>query len=222
MSVVQQGRAPRGEQQRSTETKTAILDAALSEFANYGYEGASARGIGERAGVKHTLITHHFGGKEALWKATAARLFEVYAERIRSRQQGLEGVDEAILVRLILREFILYSRDVPEFHRFMMHANQAGGERLAWLVQRFLVPGSTVEAGFLKRAQAAGVFPAGDTVHLRYLFVGAATSIFTFAAEFEQISGRDPFSEEVLDAHVELLARLFRSHDENIGGKLDE
>ena len=61
----------RAEQERSLQTKNKILSAALSEFASTGFNGVSTRVIAKRAGVNHTLISHHFGSKEALWKATA-------------------------------------------------------------------------------------------------------------------------------------------------------
>src|SRR5712675_826262 len=56
----------RAEQLRSLTTRSAILDAALAEFAEKGFKAASIRGIAERIGVQHPLITHHFGNKEGL------------------------------------------------------------------------------------------------------------------------------------------------------------
>ena len=61
----------RAEQERSLQTKNKILSAALSEFASTGFDGVSTRAIAKKAEVNHTLISHHFGSKEALWKATA-------------------------------------------------------------------------------------------------------------------------------------------------------
>ncbi len=201
----------RREQQRSVATKNSILLAALTEFANLGFEGASTRGIAERADVNHTLITHHFGSKETLWKETASYVFDLYAEQLQLRRDGLAGVDEPILVKLMLKEFILFSAHYPEFHRFMLQANQGTPERLAWLVDKFLLPRSGIEVEVCDQAQDAGLFPAGDSLHLRYLFIGAATSIFALAGEYQRISGEDPFSKEMIDRHVDLVLGLFAS-----------
>src|SRR5689334_6458864 len=46
-----------------------ILDAALAEFAAHGYAGARVQGIAHRAGLNKQLISHHFGGKRALYDA---------------------------------------------------------------------------------------------------------------------------------------------------------
>jgi TetR/AcrR family transcriptional regulator len=199
----------RREQQRAIESKHAILNAALVEFANLGFDGASTRGIAKRGSVNHRLINHYFGSKEGLWKATAEHVFALYTERLRRRQRGLEGVDEPVLLRLMLREFILFSAEYPSFHRFMMQANQGDAARLDWLVDRFLRPGGKAEVALLVRAQKAGLFEHGDPMHLRYLFIGAATSVFAFSREFRRITETDPFSTEFVEKHVDTVLELF-------------
>jgi TetR/AcrR family transcriptional regulator len=217
MSPTDQRKTARREQQRAIDSKQAIVSAALSEFADYGFEGVSTRGIAQRAGVNHRLINHYFGTKEGLWKATTDYVFGLYVERLRRRQEGLEGVDEPILLRLMLREFILFSAEVPEFHRFMMQANQGDAKRLAWLVRKHLATGAAAEIALLERAQKAGLFEEGEAAHLRYLFIGAATSVFTFAAEFKKIAGTDPFNEEFVSRHVDMVLSLFMQRDTEAG-----
>jgi AcrR family transcriptional regulator len=54
-------------------TKEAILAAARSRFGDYGYDGATIRGIATDAGVDAALVHHFFGTKERLF-AAAMRL----------------------------------------------------------------------------------------------------------------------------------------------------
>ena len=49
--------------------KQRILTAARQAFSELGYEAASLKVIGERCGVKRTLIMYHFTSKEGLWQA---------------------------------------------------------------------------------------------------------------------------------------------------------
>ena len=46
-----------------------ILDAARTEFAAHGLAGARVEAIARRAGLNKQLISHHFGGKDALYRA---------------------------------------------------------------------------------------------------------------------------------------------------------
>lgn len=209
MPRIRKDQRVRREQQRAADTKSTILKAALSEFAAIGFDGATTRGIANRAGVNHTLIAHHFGNKEDLWKATASYLFDLYANRLTARRDSLEGVDKKTVYRLLLREFILFSADVPEFAQFMTQTNQAGGERHRWLIDQFLRAGSDAEISVIEGAQLHKLLGPGDAYHTRFLFIGAATSIFNYANEFRMLTGKDPFSKEVLDEHIEKVLDLF-------------
>ena len=57
------------------ETREAIIAAAEGEFAEKGFELASAREICRRAGVNSALLSRYFGSKDALYRIVAKRLF---------------------------------------------------------------------------------------------------------------------------------------------------
>lgn len=54
-------------QQRSEETRTHILEAALKRFANHGYNAASIDQICTDAGVSKGAFYHHFPSKQAIF-----------------------------------------------------------------------------------------------------------------------------------------------------------
>jgi AcrR family transcriptional regulator len=53
-------------------SRRALLDAACALFEERGYDRATVREIGERAGVDPALIARYFGGKEGLYLAALA------------------------------------------------------------------------------------------------------------------------------------------------------
>jgi AcrR family transcriptional regulator len=53
-------------------SRRALLQAAGALFHARGYEGATVREIGERAGMDPSLIARYFGGKEGLYLAVLA------------------------------------------------------------------------------------------------------------------------------------------------------
>ena len=61
--------------QDGVETREAILAAAEQEFADKGFELASAREICRRAGANSALLSRYFGSKDALYRIVAKRLF---------------------------------------------------------------------------------------------------------------------------------------------------
>ena len=52
-----------------SDARERIMTAAIDEFADAGYEGATIRGIAARAGVDSALVHHHFGTKADLFGA---------------------------------------------------------------------------------------------------------------------------------------------------------
>ena len=71
----QRQRKMRAQQQRALATRAAILNAAIAEFAERGFEGASIRRIADRTGLQHPLITYHYRSKDILWRAAAEHAF---------------------------------------------------------------------------------------------------------------------------------------------------
>src|SRR6266516_5080668 len=130
----------RAEQQRSLETRGAILDAAIAEFAERGFEAASIRAIADRLGLQHPLITYHYRSKDILWQAAAEHAFA----QIRTEWDILapEGSELSPLARLRQEYTTLFRYTVafPEFHRFMRQETLTNNPRLKWVAETVLAP----------------------------------------------------------------------------------
>src|SRR5271156_3222331 len=71
--------------ERSAETRSRILDAALSEFAANGLAGARTEQIATTAGVNKALIYYYFESKEKLYSAA----LEMVSGRVRDRSMAV-------------------------------------------------------------------------------------------------------------------------------------
>src|SRR5258706_11205086 len=78
----------RPEQQRSLETRASILNAAIAEFAERGFEGASIRAIADRLGLQHPLITYHYRTKNILLRGAAQHAFSQIKARLDNLAPG--------------------------------------------------------------------------------------------------------------------------------------
>src|SRR5256884_4264843 len=72
-----------------------VLDAALIEFADHGFEGASTEDIARRAGISQPYLFRLFGTKKELFKASTARCFRETLELFQRAAEGLRG-EEAL------------------------------------------------------------------------------------------------------------------------------
>src|SRR3712207_1559717 len=62
-------RAGKQSTKAAAETRRAIVYAALTLFADRGFDAVGLRDIAAHAGTTHGLIRHHFGSKEGVWRA---------------------------------------------------------------------------------------------------------------------------------------------------------
>ena len=97
------GPADKGRRARQdgVETRESILVAAEDEFAEKGFELASAREICRRAGVNSALLSRYFGSKDELYRIVAKRLFgdlgaplAKLADNVRDEATWRQGVRE--------------------------------------------------------------------------------------------------------------------------------
>jgi len=77
----------------ATERKDDLLDAALIEFAERGYEGTSTEDIARRAGISQPYLFRLFGTKKELFKASVARCFRETLEMFQRAAEGQRGED---------------------------------------------------------------------------------------------------------------------------------
>lgn len=198
----------RREQQRSVESQLAILQAALTEFAEMGFEGASMRRIGERAGLHYTLITYHFRSKEALWEAVAEHFLAQIStlwEAIVTQDEGLDAIDR---VREEYRTFLQFTMQYPDFHHFMMRESRAASPRLPLLMDTFLAPVMQRSVSQIEAAQREGDLPLANPILIHYLLIGVTTVLSALGAEIRYNSGMQPEEPTVMEEYWTLIDQL--------------
>lgn len=101
------------------DTKDRILDAAERLFGERGFEGASLRAVTAEAAVNLAAVHYHFGSKEALLRATAARRLEpINAERLRrldkiEAQAGSGPLSLESILAAFLQPFLQVGQRAP-------------------------------------------------------------------------------------------------------------
>jgi AcrR family transcriptional regulator len=79
------------ERKTKLERREAVLDAALEEFGERGFHGASTEDIARRAGISQPYVFRLFGTKKELFIAVATRCFRETLEMFQRAAEGLRG-----------------------------------------------------------------------------------------------------------------------------------
>jgi AcrR family transcriptional regulator len=198
----------RRRQARSTVTRTALLDAALAEFAAHGFEGASTRTIAARAGTHQPQINYHFDSKEALWRAAVDHLFARLDDTVRHHLESLPAADDRERLASEIRAFTRAAAELPELNRIMVQEATIDSDRLRWIVEQHTRPRFERLTSTWRDLRRAGLVPDIDEVVLYYSLVGAASLAYVNAPE-ARLLGHDTMSNSFIDAHADALVTLF-------------
>jgi AcrR family transcriptional regulator len=206
------GTAPsvaRRPQARTTATRTALLDAALDEFAAHGFEGASTRAIAAAAGTHQPQINYHFESKEALWKAAVDHLF-ARLDRAVSDHLGEDdpGWDSRAGFAANIHAFVRAAAGLPELNRIMVQEATMDSERLHWIVERHTRPRFRLVTERWRTLREDGQVADIDEVVLYYSLVGAASLAYVNAPE-ARLLGHDTLAESFIEAHADALVTMF-------------
>jgi TetR/AcrR family transcriptional regulator len=189
-------------------TRDRILAAAVDLFAARSFDGATTREIAARAGVTQPLLNYHYRSKDDLWRAAVDSLFESLITSTSEHMKGLRGVDELTKAKLRVREFVTFSARNPQLHRIITQESKADSARMDYLVEHHVRPlyESTVE--LFEHLVRDGVVPPIPPAHLYYILTGAGPTMFVLAPEARRLTGLDPESDAVIEAHADAVCTL--------------
>ncbi|WP_147392855.1 TetR family transcriptional regulator [Actinomyces sp. 2119] len=186
-------RRPTGRRPGDSGTREAILDSALSLFADRGFEGASVRAIARGAGVDPALIRHFFGDKAGLFVAAVTSRAPL-AEAVGGGLEGSGGGERLVRAYLSMWEDPELGPVLTAVVRSAV-ASQEAGTRLSAAV----VPAASSIAG-LRPEELGGLGLAGAQLFgvavARYLL--CAPPVAELSLE-EVVARLAPAVQEVLD-----------------------
>ena len=191
-----------GSRGRPEQSRAAILQAAVREFACEGIAGARTDAIARSAKVNKALLYYYFKDKEDLYGAVLDQVFG-----------GLVACVGAVLSRdLPPREKILayagahfdYVATHPLYPRIvqgeMMGAGRGRSNHLEHIVKTYFRPLFGRVAEVLKSGQAAGEFRPVDPLHFVPSMIAVIVFYFTSAPVMRAMTGKDPLSPQRIAA----------------------
>jgi TetR/AcrR family transcriptional regulator len=199
---------PKLQRPSANPTRDRILAAATDLFSERSFDGATTREIATRAGVTQPLLHYHFRTKEELWQAAVESIFDRLNQTLDDRIAGLRGVDAVTAAKLLVREFVTFSARNPELHRIITQESKSDGPRMDHLVDRHVRPIYERTTALFAELARTGAVPPIAPAHLYYILTGAGATMFVLGPECRRLSGLDPTTDEVIEAHADAVCLL--------------
>jgi len=186
--------------------QTAILDIAIQEFANKGFDGARQRDIAEKAGITNSLMNYHFDSKKDLWQQAIIQLSEKLKQKYIEVEGYLKDLEGLAAFKAYTRQFVYFSAEHPEFYKVVFHEMCTQTERADWLVETILNPLHQLFGGSHQN-QESGVeeFKGFPVANLSSIIIGAANVFFIHAFQMKKMYGTDAFDKKEIEKHADIV-----------------
>lgn len=187
-----------------------VLEAALDEFSEKGFEGAGIRSIALRAGIEPGHLTYYARTKDGLWESVV----EEFAADLTRRLRGLERRNIAGLsssqARSSLESVLRHFGKNPRLTRLMLHEFSVASPRSQWVVQRIARPVWKKMAPVLSSLQARRII-RGSSPRLTYFSLMGSMVVYCGSQpEIMSITGRRGRARSASDEMIkDLLDNLF-------------
>jgi len=174
-------------------TRERILDAAIAEFAEHGFEHASTRVIAAKARVTQPLINHHFGAKEGLWRAAVDRAFAPLT-KLEIPAIDLARPDAVrTAAALWIERFVRVSADNRQILGIVQREGRRPSPRLDYLVDRHLGLPFQFTRAAIAAAQGAGLVRQRHAPEqVLFVILGAVGHVFDVPELARVVFGLDP------------------------------
>jgi AcrR family transcriptional regulator len=179
-----------------------LLEAAISEFAENGFEGTSTASIARRAKVPQPLVHHHFGSKEELFRTVLDALFDEFRAAVLEKD-GSPGDPFTIL-----RRFVLFTARRPELARIWMIESARPGPHSEYIIEKHIGPLTEMMKPLLRPATESGLLPAADEMMLLYAMQGLGSYPFLVTEQVRHLSGTDPQSAEFAERYADAVLAI--------------
>jgi TetR/AcrR family transcriptional regulator len=214
---------------RSSETRSRILDAALREFSALGLAGARMDQIASAAGVNKALLYYHFDSKENLYLAAV----EMISAKIRDRSMAVFLRDASPGERLLRAALEHFDRILAQgefqslMQQEMMRLHQGQSDVMQVLVQRVFAPLHTMFQSMMREGIASGELIDVDWLQIHLAALGANVFYFLAAPVWRMLLPFEPFAPDALEARrravVEFLGKavfMDRAHGTELAARV--
>jgi TetR/AcrR family transcriptional regulator len=180
------------------ESRAAILNAAVAEFAELGIAGARTDAIARAAHVNKALLYYYFKDKDALYEAVLDHVFSGLRERVMPVLESKLPPRQKMLE--YLGAYFDYIAANPRIPRVVqaewMQAGTKGGGHMRRVAREYFLPISGKLVEVLREGTEAGEFRAVNPTDFLPSVVAVIVFYFSAAPLMKELMMVDPLSAE--------------------------
>jgi len=199
--------------------RSQILEAALLEFAERGFQEASLAAIARRVGVTAPLVLYHFGSKANLWRETLEMFCASFAAVVDEAVEDGASFGGRDAFRLLVRRLVHFFAGSRAGYR-LMRDEGTGGPGCESVASRSLKPVIGWIEGVYDRAVAEGAMRPAPFETTFFMILGAmscylesrslAAQLFGDHAPTDKEDWVDAYADQVLGLCFDGLAQPMR------------
>jgi AcrR family transcriptional regulator len=182
------GRRPASNQVDGS-TRSSIIAAARTLFAERGLEGTSVREVAEAAGVNNAMIYYHFTDKVEMYRAVLADSFTEF-DCIWEHEIFSTGASSREKIQKYVEELIRFQQDNEEIRRILSMEFASCGKNLKWLADNFFNHSYEKLTAILKAGMKKGELKKVDLSIAISSLVGMVIHSFITRPIAEYVTGK--------------------------------
>lgn len=192
-------------QERAELTRAKLIDAGKLLFSERGFDAVSVRDLETEAGVKRNLLTYHFGDKDTLWKVSADAIVGLMSSEFNQRLDIVKEISGREGLAFIVRFYVYFHARHPELSRLMSREATQHSWRNQYLIDTHIRPSTVAMEKLVHETKG---LDRQAFIHWYYIMISSTSTIFSFAAECEDLFGVDPCEESMVEKHAEMLVSM--------------
>lgn len=186
-----------------------VVDAAIEEFAERGFDGTTWRSVAQRANVSQGLIKFYFNDKEGLWRAALLAAYQRLNEGLPAPPFADDPDPTVAKTADWIRSYVRHAARYPEYIKMIMREAAAPNTRLTWAVHELVRESNEKFQTGIAELQKRGYFKGLNPMLIQYAFLGAIHHPFLASEEVRTVFGVDICSDAMIEEHADAIVALF-------------
>ena len=197
-------------QERAEITRAKLIKAGTVMFSERGFDGVSVRDLENAAGVKRNLLAYHFDDKDTLWKRVTNDIYGLMKTEFDQRLLISQEMSGRESLAFVVRFYVYFHARHPELSRLVAQEATQHSWRTQYMIEHHIRPATAAMEKLVNEIQG---LDRDAFIHWYYIMMSATSTIFSFAAECQDLFDVDPCEDSMVEGHADMLVTMLLGSD---------